>query len=134
MNASIHRLGLPSPAPETPAQDRARPDVAQALLKELRRRASFMPHLPLRDDPWVMLLDLYIRQCQGRPTSVSDACIGTRTPQTTALRWLGRLESCGVLHREADRTDRRRILVALSAETMHCLSAYLNEVDKTRTP
>ena len=38
---------------------------------------------------WDIPLDLYIAYAENKPVSVSSACIGSASPPTTGLRWLG---------------------------------------------
>lgn len=63
---------------------------------------------------WDILLSLYSDQVSGRPVSVSSACIAANVPETTALRWLGKLEKEGLIERNTDPADRRRVYVSLT--------------------
>lgn len=62
------------------------------------------------------LLDLYISACEGRPVSVSSACIGAACPPTTALRWIHHLVDLGLVARTDDPDDRRRAYLTLTNE------------------
>ena len=62
------------------------------------------------------LLDLYISACEGRPVSVSSACIGAACPPTTALRWIHHLVDLGLIARTDDPDDRRRAYLTLTSE------------------
>ena len=55
---------------------------------------------------------------------VTSACIGAAVPTTTALRWLALLEERGLIVREADPTDARRIFVRLSADAYARMVSY----------
>jgi hypothetical protein len=80
-----------------------------------RKRTAIFGNPDLFGEPaWDILLDLYIAQAEGKPVSVSSACIGSAAPPTTGLRWLGVLADEGLVVREADAEDNRRVLVRLT--------------------
>lgn len=80
-----------------------------------RKRAAIFSNSELFGEPaWGILLDLYIAHADGKPVSVSSACIGSAAPPTTGLRWLGVLAEEGLLVRENDADDHRRVLVRLT--------------------
>jgi DNA-binding MarR family transcriptional regulator len=63
----------------------------------------------------------------GRRVSVSSAGIASAAPATTALRWIKQLEASGVIRREADPQDRRRIYLRLSEEGLRKMGMLLHE-------
>lgn len=80
-----------------------------------RKRAHIFGNPDLFGEPaWDILLDLFIAQGDGKPVSVSSACIGSAAPATTGLRWLGVLADEGLIERESDCEDHRRVLVRLT--------------------
>ncbi|WP_017663986.1 winged helix DNA-binding protein [Porphyrobacter sp. AAP82] len=80
-----------------------------------RKRAVLFGNPDLFGEPaWDILLDLYIAAGEGKPVSVSSACIGSAAPATTGLRWLGVLAEEGLVVREADAENHRRVLVRLT--------------------
>jgi hypothetical protein len=80
-----------------------------------RKRAAIFGNPDLFGEPaWDILLDLYIAQGEGKQVSVSSACIGSAAPATTGLRWLGVLADEGLVVRENDPEDHRRVLVRLT--------------------
>ena len=80
-----------------------------------RKRVAIFGNPELFGEPaWDILLDLYIAQAEGKPVSVSSACIGSAAPPTTGLRWLGVLADEGLVVRENDADDNRRELVRLT--------------------
>jgi DNA-binding MarR family transcriptional regulator len=48
---------------------------------------------------------------QGNDLSVSSLCYASGVPATTALRHIQRLEEHGLIEREGDRLDNRRLFV-----------------------
>ena len=80
-----------------------------------RQRTQIFGSAELFGEPaWDILLDLYIAHAEGKPVSVSSACIGSASPATTGLRWLAVLTEHGLIAREADANDHRRIMVQLT--------------------
>jgi hypothetical protein len=80
-----------------------------------RKRAVIFGNPDLFGEPaWDILLDLFIAHGEGKQVSVSSACIGSAAPATTGLRWLGVLADEGLVVRENDAEDNRRVLVRLT--------------------
>ncbi len=80
-----------------------------------RRRNLKFEGLARFDDPaWDILLAIYIDEADQRQVSISSACLASHVAQTTALRWIVRLEETGVLVREDDPFDGRRANLRLS--------------------
>lgn len=99
--------------------------IARRLLEEMdARTAAFADAVPV-EPAWPMMLDLYVRGAQRKRVSVSDACIASRAPPTTALRWIADLEKQGYIERARDTVDRRRSFLALSDAAFSQMSGYL---------
>jgi hypothetical protein len=94
-----------------------------------RKRASIFGNPDLFGEPaWDILLDLYIAEGEGKDVSVSSACIGSAAPPTTGLRWLGVLADEGLVVRENDPTDHRRVLVRLTAAGRAAMDRFFEAV------
>ncbi|MDO6415162.1 winged helix DNA-binding protein [Sphingomonas sp. BIUV-7] len=78
------------------------------------------------DPAWEVLLDLYIQQAEGRVVNISSACLATKVPLTTGLRWLNLLREGGLIERTADPHDRRRTLVSLTPEAIQKIGLSLD--------
>lgn len=63
---------------------------------------------------WDILLNLYEAHLSQVRTMVTGACLGSRVPATSALRWLKVLEVRGLVERQGDPLDGRRVFVSLS--------------------
>ena len=74
---------------------------------------------------WNILLDLFVQSANGRKVSVSDACIASLAPPTTALRYIGMLDQAGLARREPDPMDRRRVFIALTESAQVLVRRYL---------
>ena len=84
------------------------------IIRTRRARTSFFNADLFADPAWDLLLELYASELTHRRMSVSDACIASAVPATTALRWIGALERAGLIERRNDPFDGRRIFVELS--------------------
>lgn len=100
--------------------------LARKLYALRRKRAAIFGEADLFGEPaWDILLDLYIAHGEGKPVSVSSACIGSAAPSTTGLRWLGILVDVGLVLREHDPADQRRVLVRLSDQGKAAMERFL---------
>jgi hypothetical protein len=94
-----------------------------------RKRAAIFGNPELFGEPaWDILLDLYIAYAEGKPVSVSSACIGSAAPPTTGLRWLGVLADEGLVLRENDPEDNRRVLVRLTPRGISAMERFFDAV------
>lgn len=80
------------------------------------------------DPAWNILLDLIVWQGVRR-LSVSDACLGARTPHATAMRYLTELIGRGLVVRNPDPTDGRRNFVELSSRGVALMGRALHPFD-----
>ena len=112
-------------------------DEARWLRNMLRARASraefFSEHL-FADPAWDMLLSLYSAELEQKRVSVSSLSLASRVPATTALRWISALQKDGLIVRQPDPFDGRRIFVALSAEGSRAVRTYFNSLPATLYP
>ncbi len=106
--------------------------LAKSLLAERRIRSKHFAELEFGEPVWDLLLDLYICNLTGCSVSVSSACIAACVPPTTALRYITVLVSQGIMLRVADKSDARRVFLALSDETRLAIKRYLTEVHQRR--
>jgi len=99
--------------------------LARETYRVRRMRSQIFGDSDLFGEPaWDMLLDLYIASGEGKRVPVTSACIGAAVPTTTALRWLTMLEDRGLVVREHDKHDARRIFVRLTADAETKMASY----------
>lgn len=104
--------------------------IARDAYRARRMRSEFFEGADLFGEPaWDFLLDLFIAACEGKSMPVTSACIGAAVPTTTALRWLSVLESRGLVEREADDSDARRVFVRLSPKAENAMKAYFSRLN-----
>lgn len=107
--------------------------VAKLALRIRRRRdAIFSDQLGASDifgeAAWDMLLDLFVSHSENKRVSVSSLCIASSVPATTALRHIRHLVDYGLIHREPDETDNRRVYLCLAKETEAAIAAILTGI------
>lgn len=86
----------------------------RAVLRIRRLREQIFPPDMFADPAWDILLDLMAARLEKTRVSVSSLCIAAAVPPTTALRWIRHLTDNGLLERQADPDDGRRIFITLS--------------------
>jgi DNA-binding MarR family transcriptional regulator len=99
------------PGTEIPSRDpRA---FARRVLRVRQQRNAILGADSFRDPAWDMLLDLYVQDSGTAGMMVSALCIASGVPQTTALRYIYRLEQLGLVKTTGHPTDQRRTMVSL---------------------
>lgn len=124
--AHVHRLAeaarVRHPHEPTSAQF-----VRQVIAARAARRQFFAGDL-FADPAWDIMLELYALECEQLRTSVSKLCIAAGVPATTALRWIDKLQSEGLITRSADPLDARRVWVSISTDGLQAMNSYLQEL------
>lgn len=103
-------------------------DFETILDSEIKRRRDRdkIVGLPQDSDPaWNIMLDLLKAHFRKSRISVSSACIASKAPATTALRYLALLEKNGLVVRQPDSTDGRRQFIILSELGLALMRKYL---------
>lgn len=108
--------------------------LASRCYAERRLRDQIFDDPSLFGEPaWDILLDVASAEAKGERLSVSSVCIGSCSPPTTALRWLGILEDRGLLRREYDVLDGRRSFVRLTRSGAVKLWRYFENLARVRS-
>jgi DNA-binding MarR family transcriptional regulator len=100
---------------------------ARQLLAAQKQRVQLLGDIPVGEPAWDILLELFVREADGQPASVSDACVASGAPTTTGLRYLAYLTQQGHVVREPDPADARRTLVHLTRDMRWRLTALLTQ-------
>jgi DNA-binding MarR family transcriptional regulator len=122
------------PFPNSPVLEQltrdARPTALQirSLIKLRRLRDNYFDKDLFADPAWDIMLDLYASDLERKRVSVSSLCIAAAVPPTTALRWIGSMTDAGILLREQDQSDARRVFIVLSDHVKEKLNSYLQEM------
>lgn len=122
-----HSNGALSAALDTVDRRELFVQMARTAYARRRERGTLFGESDLFGEPaWDILLDLYIAHGERKDVSVSSACIGSAAPPTTGLRWLGVLADQGLVEREHDPEDQRRVLVYLTERALDAMDAYFS--------
>lgn len=122
--------GAGGAAARAPRPARGHLALARQAYALRRKRAAIFGNPDLFGEPaWDILLDLFIAAGEGKSVSVSSACIGSAAPATTGLRWLGILADEGLVVRENDPEDHRRVLVRLTGAGQAAMERFFEAVE-----
>lgn len=99
------------------ADQRARVAVeVEAILKIRRSRNDFFAAAFFADPIWDMLLELLVARLRGVHLPTTGLCASAGVPMTTALRCVRILTKKGIIKRNPDMVDRRRVYVDMTEE------------------
>lgn len=97
--------------------------IAATLLSERASREKLFPKL--HEAEWLMLLDLWDT---AKPLPVNALQCGPYITQSTALRHIVRLADQGLIERNPDPADKRRVWVTLSVLAYEKLEQFATEI------
>lgn len=103
---------------------------ARGLMKARARRSQFFRESLFSDPAWDILLDLFIAAADGGRRTVSTVGLAGNVPPTTALRWISALEREGLVAREADPRDARRVFLDLTAAGISAMRRYFDSIEE----
>jgi hypothetical protein len=130
--ASVGNGDAAAYTPRSAKADRRYLALARQAYALRRKRTAIFGNPELFGEPaWDILLDLYIAHAEAKPVSVSSACIGSAAPPTTGLRWLGVLADEGLVVRENDPEDNRRVLVRLTRKGVAAMERFFDAIALT---
>ena len=104
------------------------PRLVRGIIAHRRMRDEMFGGELFADPAWDMLLDLTAARAEHRRVSVTSLCIAAAVPATTALRWIAQMVDSGLLVREEDGEDRRRVFIALSDRAAQGMARYFERV------
>lgn len=104
------------------------PGDIRRIIRARRMRDRHLGAELFADPAWDMLLDLMAARLEGGAVAVSSLCIAAAVPPTTALRWIGLLTRQGLLDRQSDPRDGRRIFLGLSDGAADAMLRYFAAV------
>jgi len=100
----------------------------KVIIRARRKRESMFPAGLFADPAWDMLLELYYAAKTQQRLTVSILCSKSAVPQSSALRWINKLEEFGLLIRVPDHLDNRRVFVELSPNGGGILDRYFSSL------
>jgi hypothetical protein len=102
------------------------------LIRARRLREKLLGNDLFADPAWDIILDLMAARLSGERVSVSSLCIAAAVPPTTAMRWVALLTDRGMLERQADPGDGRRVFVSLSDQAADIFVQWYDAVHGSR--
>lgn len=106
--------------------------VARLVLQEQQAsnlRSACFSDIKLRNPSWDMLVALLAAKRSGRQLSMSDLCLMSDAPESTALRLIHQLREKGYAEMVPDRSDRRRTRVMLTSLAEAQFDLYFSRID-----
>lgn len=100
--------------------------LAIAWIRARKARDAALGEDLFFDPAWSILLELYVHHRQRTAVSITSLCIAAKVPSSTGLRWVTLLERRGLVSREPDPFDRRKIYASLTAEAVRKVEAALD--------
>lgn len=122
----VHEQAAQNMVPEVQARAR----LIRRLMAFRRQRDAVLPQVAGTDANWVILVELYLAAIEERRESISSLCVASGAPSTTALRYIKSLTDSGMVTREPDPEDGRRVFVSMSPAGVDCLAALFDELDR----
>jgi FixJ family two-component response regulator/DNA-binding MarR family transcriptional regulator len=130
--SALRRRGADSVvADDTRADEVAtRSEILGALLSTRKERTKLFGEHIATEPFWDILLDLAFAKERGESLSTTSLCIGAGIPATTGLRRLEEMERLGLISRQTDPADRRRVMIALTAAGEAQMQKYVDRFSK----
>lgn len=127
--ASARRAGKFASSPVTHAEAPDLSERIRAMLREHAVRARIFRGSALVDPGWNMLLDLMLAHLESRQIYLSSLCVAAGLPITNGKRRVAQLVADGLVRRDSDEADRRRVLITLTDSGRERLFAYLDQIE-----
>jgi len=112
---------------EEPEPQPVTADFVRQVIRARRARARFFAGELFADPAWDILLDLMAARLERKAVSVSSLCIAAAVPATTALRYIKTMTDEGLLVRQPDPMDGRRVFIELAPQTAEKMHSYLSQ-------
>ncbi len=101
-------------------------------LQETRREVFRGSTLP--ESSWDILTELMSLELSGKRISVSGLCLAANCPVTTALRRIDELTDLGLIVKDPDPADARRLYVRMTEVGRSKVEEFLNQVARGLAP
>lgn len=105
---------------------KARAEAASRYLKLRSQRDAIAGPSLLSDPAWDMLLDLFVGHITGRDVSVTSPCLASRRPATTSLRYIERMAKQGLIRREKDCNDNRKVYLRMTEKAFRAVAKWID--------
>lgn len=105
---------------------RALENARRAYRRRLYRREVIGTSKLFAEPAWEMLIDLFIRECEGKKVATSALCLASTVPPSTALRRVNDLCTAGYIMKVEDPDDGRRHFVEMTPDAANRLITYFS--------
>lgn len=127
--ASTFNVPLAFPPAVEPLSDEAALRIAASVMRfhhlaDRELGSGLFDNLPLQ-----MLLELFIARSHGRQTTVKSLTLASGVPQSTAQRWIDRLQAQKLVDKHVNRADRRSAHVTIADPAVIVLKRLLGRLD-----
>jgi DNA-binding MarR family transcriptional regulator len=102
--------------------------LAKGIIRARTQRSKFLPPSLFAEPAWDILLELYSAELAQQRMTVTQVCAAAKVPATTALRWLGTLETSQLVVRHADPLDARRSFVSLTENGVQAMENFFQSI------
>ena len=109
---------------------RSHRELLQEISRDRVTRAGLFGCDFFVDSAWEIMLALYAAELDDRKILVSRVGEVSGIPQTTALRWIRKLEALSLLRRVPDPVRRQRIFAILTSQASTLMATYLDEFSR----
>lgn len=103
-------------------------EILTQIIRARRRRSDFLAEDLFADPAWDILLELSLARVQDRTSTTTDLVRASQVRESTALRWIDKLEQDGWIRREADAADAKRIWFDLSPRAAAALQGWVSDL------
>ena len=104
-------------------------ELAARIYTARRKRSRYLEEEMLGEPAWDMLLALFcLPRAQWRRMTITSLSEAARIPLTTGLRWAKALERQGLITRNPDPLDGRRVFIFLSEEGEQLMYDYFSSI------
>lgn len=103
-------------------------EILTQIIRARRRRADFLSGELFADPAWDILLELSLARAQDRNATTADLVRASQVGESTALRWIEKLENDGWIRRESDSADCTSNLFDLSPKAAAPLQAWIRDL------
>lgn len=112
-------------------QDRRRAQLIRRYMAFRRQGELAFPQSAGADANWAMLVELYLAAIERRRESISSLCVASGAPPTTALRYIKTLTDAGIVEREPDPADGRRVFVSMCPPSVAVMQRLFDDFERS---
>lgn len=108
------------------------PNLNEGEIRRIQKarlaRQRFLQRDLFADPAWDMLLELYASELGQQRVHIRLLCDASGVPDTTALRWIRKLEEEGLVMRQDVPNDRRQVWICLTPTASSAMQRYFATV------